>query len=190
MRLTLILFIVLQASCITTQKPKEPSIVRLLSKDKRFMCSGTVVNSAAVLTADHCLDAAYIQSDSNRNIVVPILRKFGNPRLDIAIVIADVVQFASEDVEIAPGEIWGASYKRACGFPMGGEMYCVNFKRTNRKYFQFQCEVDAYPGMSGGPIFARWTGKVIGVVSAVDEQGELLWSPTTELWNTVGVSHE
>lgn len=187
MRLTLLLFISAITSCVTTYKPKEPSIVRLLTKDKRFMCSGTVVDKDKVLTAAHCLGAEFVQSDTNRNIMVPITGKHGNDRLDIAVVIADVSKFSREFLEISPTEILSTTYKRACGFPAGGEIYCTNFKDNKRAHFQFKCEVDSYPGMSGGPISSRWTGRVIGVISAVDADGDMLWPPATELWLTIGM---
>jgi len=187
MRLTLILFIAAITSCVTTYKPKEPSIVRLLTKNKEFMCSGTVIDADKVITAAHCLAAEFVQSDTNRSFIVPITDKHGNQRLDIAVVTADVSKFGKELLEISPTEILSTTYKRACGFPAGGEIYCANFKDNKRAYFQFKCEVDAYPGMSGGPIFSRWTGKVIGVISAVDAEGDMLWSPATELWLTIGM---
>lgn len=187
----LLLATLLLTSCALNKPgytPKEPAIIRILDAQKNFMCSGSVISDKYVLTAAHCLGgAAFIQSRENSLIMVSVLSRVGNDRLDIALLISDLRQFEKERVDINPASILGTYFKRACGFPMGGELYCRNFTQTTRKYFQFSCPIDAYPGMSGGPVYSRWSGAVIGVISAVGPDGETLWSPAVELYKTLGV---
>lgn len=190
MKLKYLLFttVTVVASCVSlSSKPKPSSLVRLLDANKKFSCSGSVISKNQVLTAAHCVSSsAFIQSSEDYSVIIPVTGMRAYNRMDIAILIADVAKFQHENVVVSPGSILSTHFKKACGFPLGGELYCRNFTTTVREVFQFKCDVDAYPGMSGGPVYSRVSGDIIGVISAVTEDGQTLWTPTTELWNLLG----
>jgi hypothetical protein len=61
----------------------------------------------------------------------------------------------------------------ACGYPMGGELFCtiVNYNGTN--FFMWSVDGVLLPGMSGGP-FMTPDGTQIGINDAVNENNSII----------------
>jgi hypothetical protein len=175
-------------SCATNYVPKQPAIVKITNYKGRAFCTATVISPKLALTAEHCLGgAAFIQSIQDTNKTAAIQYSLGRESMDLGVVIGDFSAFESMSLSTSPYDTEDVSFPKACGFPFAGELYCINFSPVGRYFFQQVGDAAVYPGMSGGPIINRWTGSVIGVISASDPKGNLVWSGTAELWKMLGL---
>lgn len=146
----------------------------------QFYCSATVVSKSYAVTAGHCVQQGVVIKISNSKgedtgVTGTPIRASG--QMDYAVIEGDFSKFKFIQPELDPKAIISSFYKGtlvACGYPMGGNLICFPAKKPGPYIFYFRAEGALYPGMSGGPVIDKKTGKLIGVNSAVYEGGILL----------------
>lgn len=175
-------------SCVTNYIPKQPSIVKLTNYKGQAFCTATVISPKLAVTAEHCLGgAAFIQSTQDTSKTATIQYSLGRASMDLGVVVGNFSAFETMRLSISPYDTEDVSFPKACGYPFAGELYCINFSPVGRHFFQKVGSAAVYPGMSGGPVINRWTGDVVGVISAADPNGNLVWSSTAELRKMLGI---
>lgn len=151
----------------------EKSHVRLHSQG-RFRCSGVVIGNNTVLTAAHCGnigEMVEIVSDSQE---VTVLAKFSSAlgKQDLAVVTGDFTQFKKSPFEYTKNLFHGETKRpmEACGYPYGSNTYrCYDLTPVKNTFVQEMGIGRLYYGMSGGPVFDKETGLVVGVNSAITD---------------------
>lgn len=169
-----------------------------------FFCSGTVVSKKYIITAAHCVAGAPLG--------VPLIEVRGadakptkisasivgyNERPDFAVLTGDFSYFPSSGIVTDPSEIESIitspnSDLMLCGYPYAGKLACSPFKYKYHELFQFAGSGFAYPGMSGGPLIDRKTGKVVaellGVEAVLGQVSNTLVSPLTNIYYALGIN--
>ena len=173
---------------------KATPIVKLYDKDSgAFFCSGTVIAQNYIVTAAHCLDGRSKTKPSIevRNMLgqtpgVMGTAAFYEGRSDTGLIEGDFSAFNAMDFTTSPINInlvlLSERVVAACGFPYGGEFYCVAIENRGQWEFGIRASGSLYPGMSGGPVIDVQSGYLVGVNTAVMEPGVYL-SPIVELLN-------
>jgi len=180
---------------IATPAKKEPApevkkkaegllpIVRLV-KDGRTYCSGVVIDKTTIVTANHCVTIPTVSGiEVNKSLIN--IRAYDNIdrgtgalvlgtliRLDRAILKGDFHIFAPanyiSDVEK------NVSYRNkgqqfvACGYPLGGKLFCTPLTFIQNAGFMMGVHGILIPGMSGGPTMLP-DGTVVAINIAVDQ---------------------
>lgn len=189
-------------------KPKEKvvpvrisPIVRLV-KDGKTFCSGVVIRRDLVLTALHCVSspvmfsAPVLDADAIeiRGVDNKPLNAFGHvvnarEQLDQAIIQGNFESFQPMKVTMTVSDLLTYQKKgehfMACGYPLGGGLFCQNVFFDSNKEFMWAMHGVILPGMSGGPVVAQ-DGSVVATNDAVE--GEL--SIVAPVWNIDGMYPE
>lgn len=161
------------------------SVVRLVRDGKTF-CSGVVIDDSTILTAGHCLSletpfGAYlmnpnpieIRGPDNRPLAI-LARAAGlHPLLDRGILKGDFSslpksRYISDVEENVSHRVRGAKFI-ACGYPLGGELYCSNMVYLRDSGFLMEVLGVLIPGMSGGPVMLP-DGRVIATNTSVAQE--------------------
>lgn len=173
----------------------DTSIVRLhrpVPGGGMIFCSGTVINATHILTAAHCMvatefdvEAPTIEIRTNNNEPLGLTAQILSldTQSDLAVLYGDFHVLSEKKVVTGAEEINKAVREHEiviCGYPHDGRFTCSTVKQIKNYFFMLSGVGFAYPGMSGGPIIDTSTGKVLGVVTAVQENLVLL-SPAIEL---------
>lgn len=186
---------------VIVQSPsKLHSIVMLYdSIDKRFFCSAVVVTPHLAFTAAHCvvgrpldIPTILVQASKDSDVAVNATVVAYEQRSDMAIIKGDFRIFDIRGFETVPSAIedmyLSGNKIISCGYPYGGNLACTPVTEVHRCLFQFCAQGYLFPGMSGGPIIDLSTGKVIGVNTAVQENGEIVLSPIVNIFDALNVS--
>lgn len=170
--------------------PQETGTIVRLVLDNNTYCSGAVVSDEVVITAGHCVitEIPFLGVSMNTNPIeirasdnVP-RQTYGkaiyySPQLDHAIIKGNFSIYKKFKFIDDPAILTKIKDLRvpftACGYPMGGELFCtvVTFNRTS--LFMWKVNGILIPGMSGGPVLLP-DGTEIGINDAVDEDGSII----------------
>ena len=183
---------------------KPGPIVRLhFASTGRFFCSGTIISNTRLLTAGHCVAAAAgfmgiakdsIEVRSANGVVIDVAAQplAADDRTDQGMVSgnftsaikATVVSDSKRNIDL-----WNEASLVNCGYPFGGALFCTPVK--NPKYFSFSWKAKSYlyPGMSGGPVFDKLSGLIVGINSAAMEEYDI-FATTLEIFSNLKVSLE
>lgn len=172
---------------------KISSIVRLV-RDEATFCSGVVIRHDLVLTAYHCVaevtpfgstslrdEPVEIRAEDNKPIQVWGHPVAARPQLDQAILIGNFGLFEPRRVEMNIRQL--LSYQKrglplmACGYPMGGELFCQTVLFDSTKDFMWAVKGLLLPGMSGGPV------SVDDAVVATNDAVSGEYSIVAPVWN-------
>lgn len=168
------------------------SIVKLVSDDGRFFCSGVVISDTQVLSAAHCFTWLKENSfsvvsieNSDETALVAHARVSGyNIRADTAIVNGDFKRFSQMEIDADPSSdiLINPQYDLvACGFPYGGKVICYPLTNATKMIDGISFNGQMYAGMSGGPVIDLNTGKVLAVNHAV-APGFVIVAPIINLY--------
>ena len=164
------------------------SIVRLI-KDGRTFCTGTVVNDHTIITASHCIlirtpfgslideDPIEIRVDDNLPLGVFAKPYSARVRLDQALLEGDFKLFKPRAILTDIGKLNQyadkGTYMKACGYPLGGNLYCSTMYFDELYDFMWSVNGLLLPGMSGGPVMLR-DGTVVAVNVAVEHDKSIV----------------
>jgi V8-like Glu-specific endopeptidase len=167
------------------------SIVRLVDPETgSTFCSGTVVSDSIIITAGHCvieegifgmasIRTKPIEIREYDNVKLGILARpiYAEPHLDHGLLKGDFSKlshqpFTTDIQEINSYAIVDQEFT-ACGYPLGGNMYCSILKYKDKFDFMWRVEGVLLPGMSGGPVMLS-NGKVIGINDAVEGNSSII----------------
>jgi len=182
---------------IKPAKPaKRDSIVRLVSETGGTFCSGVVIDDNTVITAAHCVimqplpflppmvrTGITLRNDDNIDLKTPVLTIRAWPQMDTAVLTGDFREFQHADYSGDVSYLLSVAHTgqkfKACGFPLGGKLYCSDLVFKGIRIFAWGAKGVLIPGMSGGPVFVcDYLGKctVVAVNTAMNED-EAIVSP-------------
>lgn len=160
--------------------------IRLVFNGRTF-CSGVVLTNKVIATASHCVMAAFemraahkrveIRSREDKPTGIFAEPTWGSPQMDTGIMSGDFHLFPKHQFNLDPYFLQNAvkitPYLIICGYPMGGDLYCVKTYFEGPEGFQWSVPVQMFPGMSGGPGMLP-DGTVVSVTSAMDGNHALI----------------
>lgn len=164
-----------------------PAMVRLASKEGK--CSGTVIDGNYVLTAAHCVvdtnnymsKETFIVSDDNDSEISKVegIAVALDLDRDIALLKGNFNSYEKLEVDWE-GKYIQTIYNRqmiACGYPAGANFFCSRMAGVSNEYFLISAFGGILQkGMSGGTVLDAESLKVIGVNSAVSQNGVVIGS--------------
>ncbi len=178
---------------------KLSSIVRLVDDKGATFCTGTVIGLHTVLTAAHCVleDLGFglvsqrkdigIRPPNNLNVSVTANVIQVRYQMDQAVLTGDFKQFQVapfiSDVKTLDTTV-KEQQKTACGFPLGGPLYCTTIFFKEPIQFFWKIKGTLIPGMSGGPVLLN-DGTVVATNVAVEGDSSIV-SPTYNLLKEAG----
>lgn len=178
------------------------AIVRLhTTSDGGFFCSGTIISPHLLLTAAHCVQPMLfikpvkvsVRPASGQDIGAVGVTIGRDVRGDVALVMGDFSMFETMGIASNPTENVNAMLHddlQACGYPRAGELFCAQFKFTNKEAFMSAGYGFLWPGMSGGPVIDVRTQRVVAVKSAVAAGGLVLVADVVEIFANLSIPFE
>lgn len=174
---------------------KFKSTIRLETETGQFYCSGAVLDGQYALTAAHCAvnSTGHISEDviaiydlvgvntgiKAKAVAIDRLR-------DVALIRGDFSSFEFAPVDFNGEDVHLGMVMRSCGFPSGDVIWCTDLVHAGNTYFQYKTiGGPIFKGMSGGPVYSKETGRIIGVNSAVSENNVII-SPLIGFLSVVG----
>jgi V8-like Glu-specific endopeptidase len=170
------------------ESDKLGSIVRLVHEGRTF-CSGTIVNETTIITAAHCvlmqtplgsfINDEPIEIRVNDNLPLGVFAKpyAARVQLDQALIYGDFHAFAPRKILTDIGKLNKyadkGTYMKACGYPLGGDLYCSTLYFDELYDFMWSVNGLLLPGMSGGPVMLR-DGTVVAVNVAVEKDKTII----------------
>ncbi len=175
---------------------KYDSIIRLVSPDGYFYCTGFVVDNNYAITAAHCVlnDMGIMNTDdvlihNSHSFFTGVIAKpvAVEKYRDVAFLKGDFSEFSQQATDFNGKSIKTGMKLKSCGYPSGQyDMFCVDLIQNGNRYFQYRATgAPIFKGMSGGPVYNE-EGVAVGVNSAVDED-TIIISPLTGVLETVGL---
>lgn len=163
---------------------KFKSIIRMETIDGRFYCSATVIDGQYALTAAHCVTNAI------GNLTEDKIRIYDMVGVDTEVIAKAVAIDKIRDVALIRGEFGNFEFSPVdfngedvhmgmsmitCGYPSGDALWCTELVHNGNYYFQYRTKGGPiFKGMSGGSVFSKATGRIIGVNSAVSEDSVIV----------------
>ncbi len=165
------------------------AIVRLVDATGHTFCTGTVVNDKTIVTAMHCLlvqglfgqeinpGPIFIREDDNVDLGVTATPVVVQPQMDQGIITGDFKRFEQlphiSDVKRLNSLGYPDAKFTACGYPLGGHLYCTTMYYKYHSNFMWKVSGLLLPGMSGGPVL--YDGDtIIGVNVAVEDDKSII----------------
>lgn len=154
-------------------------------------CTGVVIDNNYALTAAHCVnidDTIHVYDRYNVDTMVIAHTAALDTLRDIALVIGDFRAFKPVTVDFSGLEVSTGMIATSCGFPAGQlTLYCIDLVHVGNRYFQYRMTgLPLFQGCSGGPVFNRLTGHLIGINSAVDHNSIII-SPLVGFKDELGL---
>ncbi len=150
------------------------SATKLLGTNIRPHCSAFVVSKKYAMTAAHCVEFngnPFGDRDLIFDNKIPVVVHWFDSRLDIALLTGDFSKYKKlklKQYHLIIDMKTNLGY--ACGYPAASEPFrCTTIKDIRNYNFGFSGYGHMIPGMSGGPVVDAFTGEVIGINSAVDD---------------------
>lgn len=179
-----------------TGSKMHPAIIRLVNPDGYFYCSGVVIDAHYALTAAHCVtnslgglkDDEVTVYDKYNNKATTAKTVAADALRDVAFIKGDFNEFEAAAVDFPGLYLKLGMHMNSCGFP-AGQFYefCAELIHIGNRNFQIRTVGGPiFKGMSGGPVYDKESGVVIGVNSAVDENSVII-SPLVGVLETVGL---
>lgn len=167
----------------TADNPAHNPIIKLSDMSGQGYCSAFVIDANYAVTAAHCLaDDHYrlrkenIKIYNDKGEYTGIIAKAGGIALqsDLGIVTGDFSNFRMLPAHFDKFSFYHPLYV-ACGFPYASKVLSCN-PLIPAKNIEFAMYAQGYlvPGMSGGPVIDLSDGMVVGVNSAVADDGVLV----------------
>lgn len=193
-------YIIFKPAPVHVKKPKvTDAIVRLVTRGATF-CTGTVLSNTTVLTAAHCVveQREFSAPEIRKNIEIrpadnSAVGAFGRVttvryQLDQAIITGDFSEFHSlrfiPDVGALNTEAIKRSKLTACGYPLGGKLFCATIYFKDLENFMWKVKGETLlPGMSGGPVLLS-NGDVVATNVAVEDDHSIV-SPIYNLDDSI-----
>lgn len=140
-------------------------VVILTDEDGKGFCSGSVIDNNYAVTAAHCLVGEHgvmttkpLKVRTSEGSLIDVNAKAAaiNTRVDVALIVGDFRSF-----KLVPAE-----YRRVipvdkaelitCGYPeVSTPIQCMSISDAHYQDFQVTGRSQLFPGMSGGPVFAK-----------------------------------
>lgn len=174
-------------------------IVRLVAPNGATYCTGTVINSTTIVTASHCVmmmdpmfgmpmvnrDPIGIRAEDNVDRKTSALVYAVQTQLDHAILKGRFPGFQypkyTTDIAELNGFTVSAHSFKACGYPLGGNLYCTKLTYKELYVFMWTMNGQVLPGMSGGPVFY---GDMFVAINVAMSEDHAIISP---IYNIPGV---
>lgn len=184
-------------------KSMQPVVRLHILASGQFFCTGTVVSDKHIITAAHCVMGAPLGvplievrrgNGVKTNVKASVVGY--NGRSDQAVLYGNFTDFPAKDIVTDPNEIEKIitdpdSDLIMCGYPYAGPLACSPFKFKYHAGFQFAGTGFLIPGMSGGPVIDRKTGKIVaenlGIEAVPGQVSNTLISPLTNIYYSVGL---
>ncbi len=166
-------------------------IVRLVASNGRTYCTGTVIDPTTVVTASHCVtvqdpvfgvtfpnpDPIGIRAEDNEDRKMFARTYTISPQLDHAVLKGSFPGFqypvyTTDIKELNELTKNNAHSLKACGYPLGGNLYCTKLEFMNYNVFMWSAKGQILPGMSGGPVF--YSGKFIAINVAMEHDHAII----------------
>lgn len=175
---------------------KYDSMIRLETSEGAFYCSGVVIDGTYALTAAHCVvnsfgnisikDIAIYDSQGVPTGVIAKAAAIDTLR-DVALIKGDFTSFKFAPVDFQGDDVKLNMILTSCGFPSGEKLFCTDLIHVGNYNFQYRTTGGPiFKGMSGGGVFNKLTGRVIGINSAVT-QDNVIVSPLVGFLGNVGI---
>lgn len=181
---------------VDKSKAKYEAIVRLKYLDGRFFCTGFVIDDKYVVTAAHCLSdfngallkqEIEISNDLDEELYLNAKPAALDNRNDLGLVVGDFSNFKHLEIDSINAGLLSFSTFSSCGYPYGQkDLLCTRLYPKTNYYFQIYGSGFLYPGMSGGPVFDSIRNVVVGVNSAVVQNGVIV-SPLIGILENFGI---
>jgi hypothetical protein len=170
-------------------KKKLGGVVRLMTPEGHTYCSGSVVNNTTIITAGHCVLDESPMGVSVKSDPIEVRAEDGiargtygrvhylAPQLDQAVLKGNFRIYTKFNYTDDIGAIDKLRDMKtnfiACGYPMGGSLFCNTLNYVGPAYFMWQMRGLLLPGMSGGPVVTP-DGKQIAINDAVTESSSVV----------------
>ncbi len=163
------------------------AIIKIISRERRSSCTAFVVDAGFAITAAHCVsdakgllakDPLEVYNSESEYLNITAVPVGLNHLLDYAVITADFSHFKSFKYNFSEDTIkYGKKYI-SCGFPFSQKHFrCSDLYVKGNRFFTYTAKGSMiFPGQSGGPVIDSDTDMVVGVNSAVDEDGVVMFN--------------
>lgn len=170
-----------ESTSLPASEVKYKPIIKLKYNDE-FFCTAFVIDKNYAVTAGHCVnnngrltkDTLQVFSDEDKDTGVKIKAAGMALRSDLGLLVGDFSQFTPLKADFHKLRFNEPGYY-VCGFPYGQSMACTPFTPIQNMGFGILGQGYIVPGQSGSPVISVLTGEAVGVGSASEEPGILVY---------------